>query len=47
MSKEIQIKVRINQEEKDKITAYCEAHNIKTISDFLRLAIIKKLKEKE
>lgn len=47
MAKDTQIKVRITQEEKEKILAHCEDHNIKNISEFLRLAIIKQLKEKE
>lgn len=42
--KDIQIKVRITATEKDKISSYCEEHNL-TVSDFLRSAIYKKLKE--
>jgi hypothetical protein len=42
--KDIQIKVRITATDKETIESYCEAHSI-TISDFLRAAIYKKLKE--
>ena len=42
--KDIQIKVRITATDREMISNYCEDHNI-TISDFLRAAIYKKLKE--
>lgn len=42
--KDIQIKVRISATEKEIIDSYCEEHGL-TISNFLRAAINKKIKE--
>lgn len=44
--KDIQIKVRVSAIEKEKIDNYCAEHNL-TISDFLRVAINKLIKEEE
>ena len=44
LKKEANIKARITEEEKEKIKAYCEDHNIKNISEFIRIAVYKLLK---
>lgn len=44
MARDTQIKARVTTEEKEKIMAYCESHNIKNISEFIRIAVVKLLK---
>lgn len=44
MAKDTQIKARVTEEEKEKIKSYCEMHNIKNISEFIRIAVVKLLK---
>lgn len=44
--KNIQIKVRISPVEKERIDNYCEQHEL-SVSDFLRAAILKQLKEEK
>ena len=45
-TKDFQLKMRVTKSEKEQILNYCEKHNL-NISEFLRLATIKQLKEEK